>query len=275
GVMLAASVRDYLVNYGVSVGDRTVVVTNNDDAYRTAIALTEAGLTVPAILDARVLPQDSALMTHAKDLGIRVMMGHAVARVTGGKRVTGVEVCSQAGEGAVLETFPCDAVAMSGGWSPVVHLWSHCGGKLTWDTAGAMFRPDVNNPPLGADGHGFVTAAGAAGGFFALDDILHDAHAAADGVVTTLGFKLPADAVSPNADRQEEAPLAPVWMMPQGANVKLREKTWLDYQNDVKVSDVRLAAQEGFVSVEHAKRYTTLGMATDQGKLSNINGLAT
>ena len=275
GVMLAASVRDYLVNYGVSVGDRTVVVTNNDDAYRTAIALTEAGLTVPAILDARVLPQDSALMTRAKDLGIRVMMGHAVARVTGGKRVTGVEVCSQAGEGAVLETFPCDAVAMSGGWSPVVHLWSHCGGKLTWDTAGAMFRPDVNNPPLGADGHGFVTAAGAAGGFFALDDILHDAHAAADGVVTTLGFKLPADAVSPNADRQEEAPLAPVWMMPQGANVKLREKTWLDYQNDVKVSDVRLAAQEGFVSVEHAKRYTTLGMATDQGKLSNINGLAT
>ncbi len=275
GVMLAASVRDYLVNYGVSVGDRTVVVTNNDDAYRTAIALTEAGLTVPAILDARVLPQDSALMTRAKDLGIRVMMGHAVARVTGGKRVTGVEVCSQAGEGAVLETFPCDAVAMSGGWSPVVHLWSHCGGKLTWDTAGAMFRPDVNHPPLGADGHGFVTAAGAAGGFFALDDILHDAHAAADGVVTTLGFKLPADAVSPNADRQEEAPLAPVWMMPQGANVKLREKTWLDYQNDVKVSDVRLAAQEGFVSVEHAKRYTTLGMATDQGKLSNINGLAT
>ncbi len=171
GVMLAASVRDYLVNYGVSVGDRTVVVTNNDDAYRTAIALTEAGLTVPAILDARVLPQDSALMTRAKDLGIRVMMGHAVARVTGGKRVTGVEVCSQAGEGAVLETFPCDAVAMSGGWSPVVHLWSHCGGKLTWDTAGAMFRPDVNHPPLGADGHGFVTAAGAAGGFFALDDI--------------------------------------------------------------------------------------------------------
>ena len=105
--------------------------------------------------------------------------------------------------------------------------------------------------------------------------IRDSAHAAADGVVTTLGFKLPADAVSPNADRQEEAPLAPVWMMPQGANVKLREKTWLDYQNDVKVSDVRLAAQEGFVSVEHAKRYTTLGMATDQGKLSNINGLAT
>jgi sarcosine oxidase subunit alpha len=68
--------------------------------------------------------------------------------------------------------------------------------------------------------------------------------------------------------------MAPVWLMPQGARPELREKTWLDFQNDVKVSDVRLAAQEGFVSVEHAKRYTTLGMATDQGKLSNVNGLA-
>ena len=83
GVMLAASIRDYLVNYGVSVGDRTVVVTNNDDAYRTAIALVEAGLSVPAVLDARVLPQDSPLMVRAKELGIRVMMGHAISRVKG------------------------------------------------------------------------------------------------------------------------------------------------------------------------------------------------
>ncbi|MGJ5620130.1 sarcosine oxidase subunit alpha family protein [Sulfitobacter sp. MF3-043] len=275
GVMLAASVRDYLVNFGVSVGDRTVVVTNNDNAYLTAIALKHAGLDVPAILDARVLPQDSQLMAQAKALGIRVVMGHAVSSVKGGKRVTGVEVCSQAGEGAVLEEIACDAVAMSGGWSPVVHLWSHCGGKLRWDTALACFSPDVDNPPKGADGLGFVTPAGAAAGVFALDDVLCDAHAAADGVAVSLGFKLPKDSSAPKAERRVDAPMAPVWMMPQGASVKLREKAWLDYQNDVKVSDVRLAAQEGFVSVEHAKRYTTLGMATDQGKLSNINGLAT
>ncbi len=275
GVMLAASLRDYLVNYGVSAGDRTVVVTNNDNAYLTAIALKHAGLDVPLIVDARVLPQDSALMEQAKALGIRVLMGHAIASVKGGKRVTGVEVCAQAGEGAVLEEITCDAVAMSGGWSPVVHLWSHCGGKLRWDTTHACFSPDVDNPPLGADGAGFVTPAGAAAGVFALDDVLNDAHAAADGVMTTLGFKLPKGLTAPSAERREDAPMAPVWMMPQGAAIKLREKTWLDYQNDVKVSDVRLAAQEGFVSVEHAKRYTTLGMATDQGKLSNINGLAT
>ena len=275
GVMLASAMRDYVANYGVSPGDRTVLVTNNDNAYLTAIALKQAGLEVPAVLDARVLPQDSELVAQAKALGVRVVMGQGVSQVLGGKRVTGVAVCSQAGEGAVLEEIACDAVAMSGGWSPVVHLWSHCGGKLTWDTTHACFRPDQDHPPTGADGHGFVTPAGAAAGVFPLDDVLHDAHAAADGVATSLGFKLPRDFTSPEATRREEAPMMPVWQMPQGASVKLREKTFLDYQNDVKVSDVRLAAQEGFVSVEHAKRYTTLGMATDQGKLSNINGLAT
>ncbi|MEM5543090.1 sarcosine oxidase subunit alpha family protein [Sulfitobacter sp. AS92] len=275
GVMLASAMRDYVANFGVSPGDRTVLVTNNDNAYLTAIALKQAGLEVPAVLDARVLPQDSELVAQAKALGIRVVMGQGISSVLGGKRVTGVAVCSQAGEGAVLEEIACDAVAMSGGWSPVVHLWSHCGGKLTWDTTHACFRPNQDHPPTGADGHGFVTPAGAAAGVFPLDDVLHDAHAAADGVATSLGFKLPRDFTSPEATRREEAPMMPVWQMPQGASVKLREKTFLDYQNDVKVSDVRLAAQEGFVSVEHAKRYTTLGMATDQGKLSNINGLAT
>jgi sarcosine oxidase, subunit alpha len=275
GVMLAAAVRDYVADFGVSPGDRTVIVTNNDNAYLTAIALGHAGLDVPAVIDARVLPQDTELMAQAKALGIRVLMGQAVASVQGNKRVTGVQVCSQAGEGAVIEEIACDAVAMSGGWSPVVHLWSHCGGKLRWDEGLACFSPDVDNPPKGADGAGFVTPAGAATGMFALDDVLHDAHAAGDGVATSLGFKVPRDAAAPKATRRDIGPVTPVWMMPQGAGVKLREKAWLDYQNDVKVSDVRLAAQEGYVSVEHAKRYTTLGMATDQGKLSNINGLAT
>ncbi len=275
GVMLASAVRDYVVNYGVSAGDRTVVVTNNDNAYLTAIALKHAGLDVPAVVDARVLPQDSALMAQAKALGIRVLMGHGIAKVEGAKRVTGVAICSQAGEGAVLEEIACDVVAMSGGWSPVVHLWSHCGGKLRWDAENACFSPDVDNPPKRADGMGFVTPAGAASGLMVLDDVLNDAFAAADGVMTTQGRKLPKGAKAPVAERREDAPMMPVWLMPQGASVKLREKAWLDYQNDVKVSDVRLAAQEGFVSVEHAKRYTTLGMATDQGKLSNINGLAT
>ncbi|MBF9029933.1 sarcosine oxidase subunit alpha family protein [Rhodobacterales bacterium HKCCE3408] len=249
GVMLASAVRDYIVDYGVSPGDRVVVVTNNDDAYRTALAVREAGLVVPAIVDAR--PEaNGALPQAARAAGIMVKTGTGIAKVQGGKRVTGVELCAQAGEGATLETLPCDAIAMSGGWSPVVHLWSHTGGKLTWDAERAFFAPDPSRAPVGHDGAPSVSVVGAAAGDLTLPAIL-------DG-----------------AEAPEETPLRPVWMMPEGASADKRLKMWLDYQNDVKVSDVQLAAQEGYESVEHTKRYTTLGMATDQGKLSNINGLA-
>lgn len=273
GVMLAGAVRDYAVNYGVSVGDRTVVVTNNDDAYRTAIALKQAGLDVPVILDARAVV-DGPLPQQARDLGIRVEAGKGIAHVNGTKRVTGVAICAQAGEGAELEEIACDAVAMSGGWSPVVHLWSHCGGKLVWDDAQSHFRPDMSRPPLGADGQGFVLPAGAANGAMSTADVLADAFQSGAAAAKSAGATgKPGKA--PAGDAPEELPMAPVWLMPQGASYKLRSKMWLDYQNDVKVSDVQLAAREGYESVEHTKRYTTLGMATDQGKLSNINGLAT
>ncbi len=274
GVMLASALRDYVVNYGVSVGDRTVVVTNNDDAYRTAITLKDQGLDVPVILDARPMG-GGALADQARALGIRVENGKAIAKVKGGKRVEGVSICMQAGEGAALEEIACDAVAMSGGWSPVVHLWSHCGGKLIWDDAQAHFRPDVDRAPTGADGAGFVLPAGSANGAMDLAAGLADADHAGRSAAAAAGFDVPADTGLPEADQQGETPMLPVWLMPQGAGPKLRMKAWLDYQNDVKVSDVRLAAQEGYESVEHTKRYTTLGMATDQGKLSNINGLAT
>jgi sarcosine oxidase subunit alpha len=271
GVMLASAVRDYAVDFGVSIGDRTVVVTNNDDAYRTAITLKQLGLEIPVILDARQ-SGGGALAEEARALGIRVENGKGIAKVKGGKRVTGVAICAQAGEGAVLEEIACDAVAMSGGWSPVVHLWSHCGGKLIWDEAQAHFRPDPANPPKGAKGEGFVVPAGAANGAGDLASVLSDAHDAGQAAAKAMGGKPKGKA--PKASTSEEAPMQPVWLMPQGAGIKLRMKSWLDYQNDVKVSDVQLAAREGYESVEHAKRYTTLGMATDQGKLSNINGLA-
>ncbi|SDY09632.1 sarcosine oxidase subunit alpha family protein [Citreimonas salinaria] len=272
GVMLASAVRDYIVNWGVSAGDRLVVVTNNDDAYRTALAHHRAGLTVPAVLDAR--PEGGgALMAEAQAAGIRVLTGRGIAQVNGTRALTGVEICAQAGEGTPLETIACDAVAMSGGWSPVVHLWSHCGGKLVWDEAAAAFRPDPDRAPIGQDGASNVIAAGAANGQGDLSSILKDAEKAGKTAARDLGGT-PSDASAPDAEQPAEAPLAPVWMMPQGAPHALRAKAFLDFQNDVKVSDVHLAAQEGFESVEHTKRYTTLGMATDQGKMSNINGLA-
>jgi sarcosine oxidase, subunit alpha len=271
GVMLAASLRDYVVNFAVSAGDRTVVVTNNDDAYRTAIALVGAGLVVPCIVDARTNPSGE-LVSRAKALGIRVATATAVIKVKGGKRVTGVQLGAQAGQGAVLEEIACDAVAMSGGWSPVVHLWSHCGGKLTWNTAQQNFRPDATRPPTGDKGTAMVVAVGAANGTMSAAETLSDAALGAVAALRSVGFS--AEAKASVAEPVTEGPMEPVWIMPQGANIALRSKMWLDYQNDVKVSDVQLAAREGYESVEHTKRYTTLGMATDQGKLSNINGLA-
>lgn len=245
GVMLASAVRDFIADYGVAPGQRIVVVTNNDDAYRTAIIAKRAGLDVPAIIDARHNAA-GALPDEARSLGITVLGGTGIAKVKGHRHVEAVVTCAYHGEGAPLQTIDCDVVAMSGGWSPVVHLYSHCGGKLTWDEAGAMFRPDPDRPPLGPDGRGNVTCAGAASGNLACAGDLE----------------------------RPEAPVMPVWVMPARAPYKLRAKMWLDFQNDVKVTDVELAAREGYASVEHTKRYTTLGMATDQGKVSNINGLA-
>ncbi|MDA9100916.1 sarcosine oxidase subunit alpha family protein [Planktomarina sp.] len=272
GVMLAAAVRDYVVNYGVSPGDRTVIVTNNDDAYRTAIVLKDAGLDIPLIIDAR--PKGGGiLMDQAIAAGIRVETGRGIAQVKGGKRVTGVSICSQAGEGAELEEISCDVVAMSGGWSPVVHLWSHCGGKLFWDSSKAMFCPDPKHPPLGVDGEGMVRVVGVANGHLGSAAVLIDANEQGSVAAVAAGGKTK-KLKAAHCNNSVEFPILPVWLMPQGANYGLRSKSWLDFQNDVKVIDVQLAAQEGFESVEHTKRYTTLGMATDQGKLSNINGLA-
>ncbi len=266
GVMLASAVRDYIVNYGVAPGDTLVVVTNNDDGYRTALAAHRAGLKVACVVDPRA-EADGDLPHEVRSLGIRVMAGSAISKVKGLKKVVSVRVQAHRGYDGGHDEIPCDAVAMSGGWSPVVHLWSHCGGKLTWDEDQACFRPDHDRPPTDQNGAGFVTCVGAA------DGALHgDVTMAA--TATAMADMLGNDVSAPRVDLAREAPLAPIWIMPEAAGAKKRAKMWLDFQNDVKVSDVMLAAQEGYESVEHTKRYTTLGMATDQGKLSNINGLA-
>ncbi|MCG6556661.1 sarcosine oxidase subunit alpha family protein [Ruegeria sp. 1NDH52C] len=272
GVMLAGAMRDYVVNWGVTPGQRVVVATNNDDAYRTAIILKKAGVDVLRILDARK-EGGGALADEARALGIRVDPGKAIAKVKGGKRVRKISICNQDGVGGAREEVEADAVAMSGGWSPVVHMWSHCGGKLIWDRANAHFRPDPDRPPLGADGKGYVVAAGSANGPLALDQVMADADAAGKAAAKAAGFA-PKRTKAPEGAAEGENAMEAVWLMPANAEVQLRMKSWLDFQNDVKVSDVQLAAREGYESVEHTKRYTTLGMATDQGKLSNINGLA-
>ena len=272
--MLASAVRDYLSEFGVAAGREIVVVANNDDAYRTALALSDAGITVPAILDTRS-SANSSLPALARDKGLRVMESSGVAEIFGGKQVKGVAVCAIDGRGGVAEKIGCDAVALSGGWSPSVHLWSHSGGKLCWDDAGVFFGPDPNRPPTGDDGAAVAYAAGAANGELFCRNIAADAEKASRCALADLGID-PASLSSPIIESgcEAEAGAEPAWLVPRTMSRADRARSWIDFQNDVKVSDIELAALEGYESVEHAKRYTTLGMATDQGKLSNVNGLA-
>ena len=247
GVMLASAVRDYIGLWGVLPGRRAVVFANNDDAYRTALALAGAGASV-CVADIRA-EADGALPAQARAAGVKVHPGHGVVLASGHRRVETVRI-APLDDPAGGQEMPCDLVAASGGWSPVVHLWSHCGGKLSWDGEAAMFRPDPARPPTGDDGQPMARTVGAAHGEMVLDRIC------------------------PDADAPAEAPPAPHWFTPAPGKYAHGTKHFVDFQNDVTAADVRLAAREGYASVEHTKRYTTLGMATDQGKTSNINGLA-
>ena len=259
GVMLASAVRDYVLLWGVAPGNKTVIVTTNDDGYRTALTLHSAGKEV-VVLDARAAPS-GPLAKAARDASIRVLEGTAIAAVNGGSDgVSGVVTVALAAPDRDGESIECDCVAMAGGWSPVVHLWSHAGGKVRWDSERAMYRPDV--APVGRDGEAMVEAVGGATGALTLSEIVDTVGATADGWT------------APDVSNVDEQPIEPLWFTPAPGKKGMGNKHFLDFQNDVTAADVALAAREGYESVEHAKRYTTLGMATDQGKLSNINGHA-
>ncbi|MEM7523650.1 MAG: sarcosine oxidase subunit alpha family protein, partial [Pseudomonadota bacterium] len=276
GVMLAGAVRDYIALWGVAPGREVVVFANNDDAYRTAIAAFEAGLKVPMIVDSR--PSASGpLAEKARALGIELRAGAVVSKAKGGKTLEAVEIGVRTADGRIgagIETVKCDCLAMSGGWSPVVHLYSHCGGKLRWDEAAAMFRPAPERAaPIGDDGEVNTICAGAANGALGVAEGLTDAAEAGGTVARDLGFSV-SERPATNVVEPAAAALEPLWFAPSTGKYAHGTKHFLDFQNDVTAADVELAAREGYESVEHAKRYTTLGMATDQGKLSNINGLA-
>jgi sarcosine oxidase, subunit alpha len=271
GIMLASTVRGLIERWGVAPGLVGVVFTNNDDAYRTAVALKGAGVGVARVVDCREDPQ-GPLIDAAREMGIDVTFGTAIAGVetaSGGKVVTGVRVAPyRAGRGRVVsETrIACDFVAVSGGWNPAVHLWCHNGGKLAFDESLQAFRPDRH--------HDGLLAAGAANGAFGLSDCItqgYDAGAAA--ARAALPKAKAAKVKAPTAEQDKQAPLQPLWFAPATGSYNEGNKHFIDFQNDVTAADLELAQREGYESVEHTKRYTTLGMGTDQGKTSNIIGL--
>lgn len=263
GVMLAGAARSYLNRYGVKVGDRPVVVTSHDSAWLAAFDLAEAGVKVAAIVDIRP-DVASDLTARAAALGIEVLAGWTVTGTSGRLRVASVRVNPAAG-GRVgpARSIACDALLMSGGWTPSVHLFSHTLGKLDWSEDKQAFLP---GKPTEAS-----RCAGAGNGNFGLAAALAEGAAAGSAAATDAGFVARAAAYAVEGER----PLAGASNrdLPTDKDPS-KAKAFVDFQNDVTAKDIRLAVREGFKSIEHIKRYTTTGMATDQGKTSNINGLA-
>ena len=255
GIMLAGAVRSYVNRYGVTPGRRAIVFADNDDAFRTATDLAGAGVAVAAVVDARRTPSRAA-QEAADRAQARYLPGAVIERVRGRQGVKGVEVRDAAGKTA---RFDCDLVAVSGGWNPTVHLTTHLGGKPAWNDGLSALVPAALPPGM--------SVAGAAKGSFGLASCLAEGQAAGAAAATECGFIASAGKAAAATDDSLSA--SPVWQVDKG-----RGKAFVDFQNDVTVSDVKLAAREGFRTPEHLKRYTTLGMATDQGKTANANGAA-
>ncbi|WP_424830036.1 sarcosine oxidase subunit alpha family protein [Ruegeria sp.] len=249
GIMMAGAVRSYANRWAVTPDQRISVFTNNDDGHRTAADLMAKGVQVAAVIDTRA---DAPQLD-----GTEVFAG---AQVIGSKGRLGLEVVTVQTQQGFTRDIICGALAVSGGWNPNVHLTCHQRERPQWNEALAAFVPG-ESLPVG------LSVAGAADGALSTHGALETGAARAVEALADLGIQ----AKPGNVPQAEDAPvnLQPFWYVKDG-----KGRAWIDQQNDVTVKDVKLAHQENFVSVEHLKRYTTLGMATDQGKTSNMGGLA-
>ncbi len=249
GIMLAGALRAYANRWGVAVGDRVAVFTNNDDGLRSATDLAAKGVDVVAVIDSR---EGGALLP-----GIRHLCGAQVVDSSGTLGLTAITVRQANGK---VEQIKVTALGVSGGWNPNVNITSHHRSRPVWEAAIAAFVPG-DGGPVG------LTSAGAANGQLSTHAALVTGQVQALAALESLGIA----ATAAELPRAEDAPvhITALWYVPGG-----KGRAWIDLQNDVTLKDVRLAHQEGFRSVEHLKRYTTLGMATDQGKTGNVVGLA-
>ncbi|ALP65962.1 sarcosine oxidase subunit alpha family protein [Paraburkholderia caribensis] len=265
GVMMASAVSTYIHRFGVLPGRNAVVFTNNDAGYQCALDMKACGASV-TVVDPRA-QGNGALQAAARRHGVKIMNNAAVMTAHGKLRVTSVEVVAYANgkTGAKQADLPCDLVAMSGGYSPVLHLFAQSGGKAHWNDTKACFVPGKGMQP--------ETSIGAAAGEFSLARGLRLAVDAGVEAVKSIGYAVTRVQV-PQAAEVAESPLQPLWLVGSRTEAARGPKQFVDFQNDVSAADILLAAREGFESVEHVKRYTAMGFGTDQGKLGNINGMA-
>jgi methylglutamate dehydrogenase subunit C len=252
GIMMASALRTYANRFAVSAGRQVAIFTNNDEGWRTAAELAAAGVNVIAVIDSRACPQ-AALTGDMK--AARVIIGGVVIETKGRQRLRAITVRSPLG----TETIEVDTLGVSGGWNPNIGLTCHHGRRPVFDDkiAGVLPAPPIRG----------MTAIGAANGTMTLAQCLADGFRVGAGVAKELGFAAPAMEL-PQADDESFA-VTPLWHVAGS-----KQKAFVDFQNDVTADDIALAAREGFRSIEHLKRYTTLGMATEQGRTANMSGLA-
>ncbi|WP_461173488.1 sarcosine oxidase subunit alpha family protein [Arthrobacter sp. Z1-9] len=268
GIMLASAVRSYLNRYAVAAGQRVVISTTNDSAYALAADLRAANVKIAAVVDAR--PQLTEVAAVAVEAGTRVLIGSAVANTSASAdgRLDGVTVRSINDDGELtsgIEQIACDLLAVSGGWSPLVHLHSQRQGKLRWDDELAAFVPSTVVPNQQIVGSGR--------GSFAIADCLAEGISAGAKAAVAAGF---ASAVEPAplSEPKAAAPTRQLWLVPgeQGTPDDWHHH-FVDFQRDQSVADVLRSTGAGMRSVEHIKRYTSISTANDQGKTSGVNAI--
>ena len=263
GVMLSSGAKEYMKVYGVLVGKKPIIFTNNDSAYETAIEFKNNGVE-PLILDTRK-EQNSELVNEAKNKGIEIKFSHAVIKANGYKKVKSAiigELTEDKSGYKNTQTVDCDCICVSGFWTPSVHLASQSGNKLKFNKEIDAFVPDISK-------QNEVTV-GAANGDFTLQNTLNEGFKAGSKVSKKINNK-EINIQVPNVTEKNHKVHDKFWCSPLPKNIKA--KRFVDFQNDVAVTDIEIALREGYRSIEHVKRYTTLGMATDQGRTSNLNGL--
>ena len=263
GVFLSAAAKEYMKVYGVLIGKKPIIFTNNDSGYETAIEFKKNGVN-PIVLDTRE-DQNSELINEAKDLDIKIKFSYAVIVAHGYKKVKSATIGKLNKEKIDFdntEQIDCDSICVSGFWTPTVHLASQSGNKLKFNDSIDAFVPDKSKQ----NEHSL----GAANGTFTLQDTLKNSFNTGSEVSKSITKKDEKIQI-PNTNERKYSAHDKFWCspLPKGKNYK----RFVDFQNDVAVSDIEVALREGYRSIEHVKRYTTLGMATDQGRTSNLNGL--
>lgn len=264
GVMLAGAARAYLNEYAVRAGTRAVIATNNNSAYSTAADLCDGGVDIAAVVDSRT-SVDQRLMSMLQERGIPLDLGHTVHDTRGRTRLR----AARTGPIDVVggrHWHACDLLCISGGWAPAVHLHAQSGARPIYSPRLEAFVPGASKQD--------EQSVGAARGVFDLEDCLREGLEAGQRAARLCGLSADNAEQLPTINRDQDGPgysHEAYWAAPRPGH---RSKQFVDLQDDVTTLDIELAHREGYVSVEHLKRYTTLGMGTDQGKTSNINGMA-